>query len=228
MNMQRILIIEDDPAITLGLQSSLHDEHYEVLACEDGQEGYDSALGGSFDLIILDLMLPGKHGQDICTDLRKAGKTTPILMLTSRSEEMDKIIGLELGADDYVTKPFSLRELLARIKAILRRTVVQAVATDELQFDDIVIHFKKGEASKDGRPLKLSVKELRILKYLSEHEGEIITRDRLLDDIWGYETYPTTRTVDNYILSLRKAIEGDPSRPVHILTVHTAGYKFIR
>jgi len=226
--MQRILIIEDDPAITLGLETALRQEQYDVATRDDGQEGFDTAINESFDLIILDLLLPGKRGNDICIDLRKAGKNTPILMLTSKNEEMDKVIGLEIGADDYVTKPFSLRELLARIKALLRRSVIRAAVADEYSFGDVLINFKKSEGTKGGRALKLSVKELQILRYFAEHEGEVITRDTLLDDIWGYDNYPTTRTVDNYILSLRKSIETDPAHPVHILTIHTAGYKFIR
>jgi DNA-binding response OmpR family regulator len=226
--MQRILLIEDDPAIILGLEAALREEHYDVRACDDGLEGFQLAARESFDLIILDLMLPGKRGTDICAELRAAGNTTPILMLTSRSEEIDKVVGLEIGADDYVTKPFSVRELLARIKALLRRSGIRPAVADDLSFGDVHINFKKNEGVKAGRPLKLSVKELQILKYFAEREGEVITRDALLDDVWGYEAFPTTRTVDNYILSLRKSIETDPSRPVHILTIHTAGYKFVR
>ena len=226
--MKRILIIEDDPAIILGLEAALREEQYEVITCDNGLAGYETAIREPFDLIILDLMLPGKRGQDICVDLRKEGKTVPVLMLTSKNEETDKVIGLEIGADDYVTKPFSLRELLARIKALIRRTEINRTSYDVLSFDDVTVDFKKNEATKNGKTLKMSVKELQILKYLAEHEGEVITRDKLLDDIWGYDTYPTTRTVDNYILSLRKSIETDPAHPVHILTVHTAGYKFVR
>ena len=226
--MQRILIIEDDPAVSLGLEASLREEHYAVVTRDDGIDGHAAAMKEQFELIILDRMLPGMNGQEICRQLRKAGNMTPILMLTSKNDEMEKVIGLEIGADDYMTKPFSLRELLARIKALLRRTAIRPVPADEITFGDVLVNFKKNEGTKGGEPLKLTVKEMQILKYFADREGEVITRDNLLDDVWGYDNFPTTRTVDNYILSLRKAIETDPSHPVHILTVHTAGYKFVR
>jgi DNA-binding response OmpR family regulator len=226
--MKRILIVEDDPAILLGLKTGLEEDHYAVSTAEDGETGYRMAKTGSFDLLLLDLMLPLKTGQEICADLRRDRVRMPIIMLTSRSEEVDKVIGLELGADDYVTKPFSLRELKARIHAILRRSENIPAAQDIVRFDDLEIDFKKLEARKSGKPLTLSVKEFEILKFFLEREGDVITRNLLLDEVWGYENYPTTRTVDNYILSIRKQIETNPSKPAHLLTVHTAGYKFVK
>ena len=226
--MKRILIIEDDPAILTGLKDSLQEEHFEVLTEEDGEIGYQEAKKENIDLIILDLMLPSKNGIDICKDLRKEGINTPILMLTVKKEEMDKVLGLEIGADDYVTKPFSIRELIARIKALLRRKVEMNKEIEEYSFGKISIDFKKQEAIKNSKLFELSTSDFKILKYFIQREGEIITRDQLLDNVWGYENFPTTRTVDNHILALRKKIEDDPSHPVHLLTIHKAGYKFVK
>lgn len=224
--MKRILVVEDDPAILKGLEVALREENYEVMTATDGAEGFRRAHRENLDLIILDIMLPGMDGLEICRRLRGERSTTPIIMLTSRKEEVDKVLGLELGADDYVTKPFSIRELKARIRACMRRPPELVRDIEEYAFGDITLDFKKLEAKRRGDPLKLSAKEFEILKYLILREGEVVTRDMLLDDVWGYEQYPTTRTVDNYILSLRKKIETDPSNPEHLLTVHTAGYKF--
>lgn len=226
--MKRILVVEDDPAILAGLVASLEEGHYEVLTSSDGEKGYQIGKRENIDLILLDLMLPNKNGQDICRDLRKDGVNTPILMLTSKREEMDKVLGLELGADDYVTKPFSIRELHARIKALLRRKGELKKEVDEYSFGNVNIDFKKQEAMKGKKALKLSAKEFEILKYFVQHESEVVTREMMLDDVWGYENFPTTRTVDNYILALRKKIENTPSKPEHLLTVHTAGYKFVK
>jgi len=226
--MKRILLIEDDPAISMSLTDSLRAQHYDVLTASDGERGYQLARRENIDLVILDLMLPGKNGEDVCKDLRGAGVNTPILMLTSKTEEMDKVLGLELGADDYVTKPFSLRELHARIKALLRRKAELTKDIDEYSFGDVYVDFKKQEASKNKRPLDLSSREFETLKYFIQHESEVVTRDMLLDEVWGYERFPTTRTVDNYVLSLRKKIESNPSKPKHLLTIHTAGYKFVK
>jgi DNA-binding response OmpR family regulator len=226
--MRKILVIEDDPAILTGLEASLEEEHYEVSSSSDGQEGYEKAKIEYFDLIILDLMLPGKNGMDVCKDLRKEGVTTPILMLTSKKEEMDKVLGLELGADDFVTKPFSVRELHARIKALLRRNSVVKSEIEECCFGNIYINFKNQEATKNNKPLELSTMEFKVLKYFLQCEGEVIERTNLLDDVWGYDNFPSTRTVDNFILVLRKKIEENPSDPKHILTAYKAGYKFVK
>jgi two-component system alkaline phosphatase synthesis response regulator PhoP len=179
------------------------------------------------DLVILDLLLPDMNGEQICKDLRSKGFATPILMLTSKAEEMDKVLGLEIGADDYVTKPFSLRELIARVKALLRRQADLPKDIAQFSFGDIEIDFRMMEALKGGKPVRLSVREFEVLKFLILHEGTLVTRDTLLNEVWGYEQFPTTRTVDNYILALRKKLEDDPAKPVHFLTVHTAGYKFV-
>ncbi len=226
--MKKILIIEDDPALLTGLSESLCGEKYDVTKAEDGQKGFLLAMKDDFDLILLDLILPFKDGFEVCKDLRQAGRNLPILMLTSRNDEFDKVFGFEIGADDYMTKPFSLKELLARIKALLRRAQPAVPGVEEYSFGNISMNMKKMEIEKKGAPIKLSATEYKILRYLVEHEGEVISRDKFLDDVWGYDAFPTTRTVDNYILAIRKKIEDDPSCPEHIVTVHTAGYKFIK
>ena len=226
--MKRILIIEDDPAISKGLSDALNEEHYEVVTEDDGEKGFKFAQNENIALIILDLMLPSKNGIEICTDLRKKGINTPILMLTSKKEEMDKVLGLEVGADDYLTKPFSVRELLARIKALLRRKQEIVKDVEEYSFGLVQIDFKKQSASKNNKQIELSTTEFKILKYFIEHEGEVVTRDTLLDKVWGYDVFPTSRTVDNYILTIRKQIEDDPSKPLHLITVPKAGYKFVK
>lgn len=226
--MKNILIVEDDPALLTGLSESLTNENYSVVKAEDGEKGYQIASENKFDLILLDLILPLKDGYEVCRDLRRDGTNTPIIMLTSKNEEIDKVLGLEMGADDYITKPFSLKELLARIKALLRRSQPALPGIEEYSFGNVKMNLKKMEIEKKGSPLKLSATEYKILKYFIEHEGEVISRDKFLDDVWGYDAFPTTRTVDNYVLSIRKKIEDDPSSPEHIVTVHTAGYKFIK
>ncbi|MCZ7555865.1 MAG: response regulator transcription factor [Bacteroidia bacterium] len=224
--MKRIFIIEDDPAIREGLEVSLRDAHYEVEAEADGERGFVKVKRNPPDAIILDLMLPSKNGEDICRDLRAAGVQTPILMLTSKGSELDTVLGLELGADDYMTKPFSLRELHARIKALLRRAP-ETHPVEEMEVNGIWLNTRTREVLRDGSAIDLSTREFDILTYMMQHKNEVITRDMLLDDVWGYEHYPTTRTVDNYILSLRKKIEPEPSHPRYIITIHTSGYKFI-
>jgi len=227
--MKSILIVEDDPAILKGLRISLEEEHYQVFSASDGQEGYQLALKDDFDLVILDLMLPEKNGQEICRDLRGQGNKTPIIMLTSKKQESDKVLGLELGADDYVTKPFSVRELQARIKALLRRSSSKGKScADSCSFDSVHINFKRQEATKNNLPIKLSVKEFEILRFFIDHEQEVVQRDMLLNEVWGYDVYPTTRTVDTFILNLRKKIEDHPAHPKHLITIHGAGYKFIK
>ena len=226
--MKKILVVEDDPAIRKALEAGLSEDNYDVLLAEDGIDGLRQAKNPSIDLILLDLQLPGKDGMEICSELRKEGVNTLVMMLTSRSEENDKILGLEIGADDYMTKPFSIRELKARIKALLRRTQDLKKGIEETSFGNLHFDFKKQEALKQKSPLKLSAKEFQIIKFFIEHEGEVLGRDKLLDEVWGYDVFPTTRTVDNYILSIRKKIEDDPSEPKHLITVHTSGYKFVK
>ncbi|MBL7976530.1 MAG: response regulator transcription factor [Candidatus Kapabacteria bacterium] len=227
--MHHILLIEDDPAITLGLQDALTEELFNVSVEHDGARGYTHALESGIDCIILDVMLPSMNGKDVCRKLREQGIATPIIMLTSKGEEADKVLGLELGADDYVTKPFSVRELIARIKAHLRRTTpIRHSSTKQLTFGNIEVNFTNQELLLHGKPVKLSAREFEVLHYLIEHEGTIVTREMLLDNVWGYNNFPTTRTVDNYILMLRKKLEENPAHPKHILTLHTQGYKFVR
>ncbi|HLF13487.1 MAG TPA: response regulator transcription factor [Bacteroidota bacterium] len=226
--MKTILIVEDDPAILKGLEAALLEDHYHVLTAADGEKGLTMARREKADLIILDVMLPKMDGFEVCRQLRGSGADVPVLFLTSRKEEIDRVLGLELGADDYMTKPFSVRELKARIKARLRRTTEIRRELEEYSFGNVYIDFRKHEVTRGSKPLKLSAKELEVLKYFIQREGEVITRDALLDDVWGYDTFPTTRTVDNYILTIRKKIEKDPSRPEHLITVHSAGYKFTK
>lgn len=226
--MKKILVIEDDTAILKGLEESLRLESYNVISCGDGEEGYKKAKKEKVDLILLDIILPNKNGIDICRDLRRDKIETPILMLTSKKEEMDKVLGLEIGADDYVTKPFSIRELHARIKALMRRSTEVVNEIEELSFGKVHVDFKKHEALKNKKKIEMTVMEYKILKYFAQREGLVVTREMLLDEVWGFENFPTTRTVDNFILSLRKHIEENPSIPKHLITVHKAGYKFVR
>jgi DNA-binding response OmpR family regulator len=226
--MKTVLVIEDDAAIAHGLEEALTGEHYKVLTALTGEKGLSLAKGNAVDMITLDLKLPDRSGADICRELRAAGIVAPILVLSSKKEEMDKVLLLEIGADDYVTKPFSVRELMARVKALLRRHTELKKDVEEYSFGTVYVDFRKQEATKGKKALSLSAKELEILKYLIIHEGEVVTRERLLNDVWGYETFPTTRTVDNYILALRKKLEDAPSKPKHVLTIHTAGYKFMK
>jgi DNA-binding response OmpR family regulator len=227
--MKRVLIIEDDAAILRGLKDNLEYESYEVLTAADGEEGYYLIKEKKPDLIILDLMLPKMNGYELCRKVRNEGVTTPILMLTARGEEMDRVHGLDLGADDYVTKPFSVPELLARIRAIIRR-IQKAKAGDlpnDLQFGEVSVDFKCFEARKGDEVLDMSRKEFGVLRLLAARAGEVITRDELLDEVWGYDQYPTTRTVDTHIALLRTKLEDDPSKPRHLLTVHGVGYKLV-
>jgi len=222
--MKKILLVEDDAAMTLGLENALLEEGYETQTACTGPEGFRLAKAYQPDLLILDLMLPGMSGLEICKRLRDAGLTTLVIMLTSKSEEDDKVLGLELGADDYVTKPFSLRELLARVKAHLRRE--EAATPAEFTFGAVTVDCKRHELLKAGQPLELTNREFCLLEYFIRHPNEMISRDRLLDEVWGYESYPTTRTVDSHILRLRRYIEPDPENPRYIKTIRGAGYLF--
>ncbi len=226
--MKKILVVEDDPAIRLALETGLTEDNYYVIVASDGIDGLKQAKSPTLDLILLDVMLPGKDGMEICGELRKAGINTLVMMLTSKTDEIDKVLGLEIGADDYMTKPFSMRELKARVKALLRRTQELKKGIEEATFADLHFDFVKQEAYKKKSPIKLSAKEFQIVKLFLEHEGQVLDREKLLNEVWGYDVYPTTRTVDNYILSIRKRIEDDPSEPKHLITVHTTGYKFVK
>ncbi len=226
--MKKILIIEDNPATVAGLEETLKEEHFEVASSLTGELGYEKAKDGKYDLIILDLKLPDMSGIDICKNLRKEGLNTPILMLTAKKEEIDEVLGLEVGADDFVTKPFKIKVLIARIRALLTRPPKKENEIEEYSFGNVYINFKNQEATKDGEAVDLTAMEFEVMKYFIQREGEVIDRDTLLDDVWGYENFPSTRTVDNFILSLRKKIEDDHKNPKHILTKHGAGYKFVK
>jgi len=227
--MPTILVIEDELPIAKGLISNLEFEGYEVLSAPDGPTGLELALSGRADLIVLGIRLPGMDGYQICRRIRERGLGTPVIMLTARGEEVDRILGLELGADDYVTKPFSVRELLARIKAVLRRAAPAEDAEDSgvLSFGGVKIDFERFEASMDDREVRLSAKEFAILQLLWGREGKVVSRDDILNEVWGYDVFPTTRTVDNHIMDLRSKLERDPSNPRHILTVHGVGYRLV-
>lgn len=223
--MSRILIIEDDRAILRGLKDNLEYESYEVLTATDGEQGYSLIQEHQPDLIVLDLMIPKMDGYELCQKVRREGIDTPILMLTARSEEVDRVQGLDLGADDYVTKPFSVPELLARIRAILRRVQPSTDLPDHLSFDDVVVDFKRFEAKNADEVLKLSRKEFGVLRLLAARAGQVVTRNEMLDEVWGHDYFPTTRTVDNHIASLRAKLEKDPAHPNHLITIHGVGYK---
>ncbi len=225
--MSKILIIEDEPDMILGLKDNFEFEGYEVSTASDGAAGLERARSEKPDLVILDIMLPRLSGLEVCKALRSEGFTAPIVMLTARGQEIDKVVGLELGADDYVTKPFSIRELLARVRAILRRTEGQKKRLSRYRFSDIDLDFESYRATKGGQPLDLSPREFELLRYLIERKGETVSRDRLLEDVWGYESYPSTRTVDTHIAKLRAKIGDSGSEPRWILTIHGMGYKFV-
>ncbi|NVJ46262.1 MAG: response regulator transcription factor [Cytophagia bacterium] len=228
--MAKILIVEDEPSMRLGLKDNLEFESYQVELAIDGAEGLKKATAGSFDLIILDVMMPKMSGFEVCKAMRKAGIMTPIVFLTAKSEEIDKVLGLELGADDYLTKPFSLRELIARVKAILRRTQGNGdtALKGEVTIGGLTVDFNQFTARTEEGEVRMSHKEFEILHYLAEHTNEVVSRYDLLNKVWGYESQPTTRTVDNFILRLRQRIEENPNEPRHILTVHGVGYKLLK
>lgn len=224
--MPRILIVDDEPAIVRGLEDNLRYEGYETLAATSGEEGLARALSEAPDLVLLDVMMPRRSGWDVCRELRQRGVDVPIIMLTARGEEGDRVRGLELGADDYVSKPFSLRELLARVRAVLRRPGPRR-KFEELIFGDVRIHQRGRRVTRSGCEVRLTRREYDLLVYLAEHQGDVVTRERLLDEVWGYERFPTTRTVDTHVLRLRRKLEADPDRPRYIHTVHGQGYRFI-
>jgi DNA-binding response OmpR family regulator len=223
----RILIVEDDPAMVAGLRDNFEYEGYEVISARDGVAGLESALQDDPDLVVLDVMMPRLSGLDVCKQLKAKRPQVPIIMLTARGQEIDKVVGLELGADDYVTKPFSVRELMARVKAVLRRVSPQAQAPEVYRFSDVEVNIRSHEVRRAGKPVELSAKEFALLAYFISHPVETLSRDRLLDAVWGYENYPNTRTVDTHIVHLRQKLEANPEEPRFILTVHGSGYKFV-
>jgi DNA-binding response OmpR family regulator len=225
--MARILIVEDEAQMRQGLKDNLEFEGYDVDVAEDGEQCLIQVEKSRYNLILLDVMLPKVSGFDVCKQLRSKGFDRPIIMLTAKGEEIDKILGLELGADDYITKPFSLRELLARVKAVLRRDDRSKNTGINVTVGKIEVNFSKYEAFENNRPVALSHREFEVLKYLWDHENQIVSRDDLMNEVWGVGEMTTTRTVDNFILKLRQTIEDDPSHPKHILTVHGIGYKYV-
>ncbi len=225
---KRILIIEDELDLIKGLKLNLSDEGFEVDSAVTGTEGLRKAIEEAPDIIILDIMLPEMDGLEVCRKLRQKNIGIPVIMLTAKGEEIDRVVGLEIGADDYITKPFSIRELIARIKARLRYTETERKSVAELySFGDFEIDFNKFKVKRKGKELDLTSLELNILKYFINHSGEVVSRNDLLNKIWGYERYPTTRTIDNHILKLRKKIEDNPSHPRHIISVYGGGYRFV-
>jgi two-component system alkaline phosphatase synthesis response regulator PhoP len=223
---KRVLLVEDEPGLVLTLTDRLRSEGYDVASATDGPSGLAAATEGAFDVILLDVMLPGATGFDVCRDLRQRGIHTPVIMLTARGQVVDKVVGLKLGADDYVTKPFEMMELLARIEAKLRRSPVAPHPTEGYQFDRIRVDFRRAEVTKEGQPLELSAREFQLLKYFIEHRGATLTREELLNEVWGYHAMPSTRTVDVHVAWLRQKIEPNSRHPQFILTVHGMGYKF--
>jgi len=225
--MEKILIVEDEESILMALEDNLKLEGYEVSSAKDGELGLSMAEEQGYDLIILDIMLPKMDGFDVCKQLRQERITTPILMLTAKGQEIDKILGLELGADDYVTKPYSPRELLARVKALLRRAKQTQQEIGVCRFGDVEIDFIKYEARKKGKPIYLTALEFELLHFLIKHKGQVKSRDSILDEGWGAEVYVHPRTVDKHIADLRKKIEDDPPNPKYIIGVRSVGYKFM-
>jgi two-component system, OmpR family, alkaline phosphatase synthesis response regulator PhoP len=226
---KKILLVEDEHGLVMTLTDRLTSEGYVVEAVSDGDAGFERTSTGSFDLVILDIMLPHSSGLDVCRDLRQRGINTPVLMLTARSQVVDKVIGLKLGADDYLTKPFEMMELLARVEALLRRSsagVSESAAGQVIKFGGITVDFRSTEVFRDGQPVELSAREFKLLRYFLEHRGLTLSRDELLNSVWGYDSMPFTRTVDVHVAWLRQKLEPHPRHPKFILTVHGLGYRF--
>jgi two-component system, OmpR family, alkaline phosphatase synthesis response regulator PhoP len=225
---KRLLLVEDEPGLVLTLSDRLRNEGYDVETAQDGENGFQRASKEAYDLLILDVMLPRKNGLDVLRDLRQQGVMTPAIMLTARGQVFDKVLGLKLGADDYLTKPFEMMELLARIEAILRRVPASAVAmAGAYQFGDVKIDFRRAEVSRGEVPIDVSAREFQLLRYFIEHREATLSRDELLNEVWGYDSMPTTRTVDVHVAWLRQKLEPNPRHPQFILTVHGLGYKFV-
>jgi two-component system, OmpR family, alkaline phosphatase synthesis response regulator PhoP len=223
---RRLLLVEDEPGLVMTLTDRLSAEGYEVESATDAGTALTSATTGNYDAILMDVMLPGGNGFDICRTVRQRGIQTPILMLTARGQVVDRVVGLKLGADDYLVKPFEMAELLARVEALLRRTP-PAQTTESYRFGEIGIDFRKAEVTRGGAPIELSAREFKLLKYFVEHRGAALSRDELLNEVWGYNAMPSTRTVDVHVAWLRQKLEENVRHPQYILTVHGLGYKFV-
>jgi DNA-binding response OmpR family regulator len=224
--MEKILLVEDDRATRKALRQLFEAEGYLVESAQDGAQGIASFRATRPNFVVLDLRMPKVGGQDVCKLIRKESEDVPILILSGSAAEMDRVLLLELGADDYVTKPFSPKELLARVRAVLRRAR-RSPALEQLYFDEVSVDFAKMEVFRQGNPVSLTPQEFKLLKYFAQNQERVLSRDQLLSDVWGYNTYPSTRTVDSHLLTLRQKLERDPANPVHFLTVHNAGYKFV-
>lgn len=224
--MPKVLIVEDDDSMIAALRDGFEYEGYTVSLARDGAAGLRQASEAVPELIILDVMLPKMSGLDVCREIRKGGNTVPIIMLTARGQEIDKVLGLKLGADDYVTKPFGFLELMARVEAVLRRAAGRPVQVESFEFGSVKADFKRGEVRRNGKLLDLSAREVRLLQYFIEHRGEVVSRDQLLDAVWDYDSAPLTRTVDMHVAKLRKKIEDKAAQPRYLVTVHGQGYKF--
>jgi len=226
---KRVLLVEDEPGLVLTLTDRLKNDGYEVATASDGQSGLERATREKWDVILLDVMLPGASGFDVCRDLRQRGVTTPVIMLTARGQVVDKVLGLRLGADDYVTKPFDMLELSARMEVQMRRraSASSLLAATQYQFGDVAVDFRKAEVTRAGRTVELSAREFMLLKYFIEHREATLTRDELLNEVWGYYSMPSTRTVDVHVAWLRQKIEPNSRHPQYVLTVHGLGYKFV-
>ena len=223
----RILIVEDEPALVLTLGDRLRSEGYEVEAAEDGETGARRAREGGFDLVLLDVGLPGKNGFDLLRDLRQQRVTTPVIMLTARGQVVDRVLGLKLGADDYLAKPFEMMELVARVEAVLRRRTAQPSDGGSFGFGDVRVDFRRAEVRRAGAVVELSSLEFKLLRHFIEHRGALVTRRELLEHVWGYPGVLQTRTVDVHVASLRQKVERHPAKPEHIITVHRMGYRFV-
>jgi DNA-binding response OmpR family regulator len=223
---ERILVVEDDHAVQKALRRLFEAEGYSVQIAPDGNAAVETFKTSAPSAVVLDLRLPGLSGREVCREFKQNSPAVPIIVLSATSDVSDKVLLLELGADDYVTKPFSPRELLARVRAALRRTVRPA-PTEKFSFNDIFVDFTKMEVIREGKPLALTAQEFKTLKFMVQNPERVITRDELLNEVWGYHNYPSTRTVDNHILKLRQKLEKDPANPVHFRTIHGVGYKFV-
>jgi two-component system alkaline phosphatase synthesis response regulator PhoP len=221
-----ILLVEDEPGLRKTLSDRIRGEGFLVEVAANGIDGFEKAATGAFDLVVLDIMLPMKNGIDVCRDLRQQGVHTPILMLSAKSQTIDKVLGLKIGADDYLTKPFEVPELMARIEVLLRRPAIRDSSSELFQLGSIRFNTRRAELSRSGKPIPISAREFRLLRYFTEHRGEALSREELLQAVWGYDSAPTTRTVDVHVAWLRQKLEDDPKKPKWILTVHGIGYRF--
>jgi two-component system, OmpR family, alkaline phosphatase synthesis response regulator PhoP len=226
--MERIMVIEDDPAVQRALRRTFESAGFDVTVAADGNGAMETFRAFSPRIVILDLRLPGKSGQDVCREIKRESANVPILVLSAASDVLDKVLLLELGADDYVTKPFSPRELLARVRAALRRLNQSADKAEVFSFDDWEVNFSKMELCREGKLVPLTPQEFKMLRFFLNNQERVLSRTELLNEVWGYNNYPTTRTVDTHMLRLRQKLERDPADPVHFRTVHGTGYKFVK